>query len=154
MLRWVFGEVDWVSGWRGRLGTLEIDVEDCAHLNLGFDGGSVGFLGMDFLRRDTTRRCTAIAEAGSLQWDAVAGQVSLFTPETGQWQILFEQKPHRDDSYRMQMKLFLDAVAHGRIAPLAATGEDGLAVLHMIEAARRSAANSGSRCMVSEGVNA
>ncbi|MFC2992186.1 Gfo/Idh/MocA family protein [Halomonas tibetensis] len=151
MLRWVFGEVDWIGGWIGRLGKLEIDVEDCAHLNLGFAGGCVGSLGMDFLRQNTTRCCTAIAEAGSLRWDAVAGEVSLFMPEIGHWQVLMQQTSHRDDSYRTQITRFLDAVANGRIDTLAATGEDGLAVLYMIEAARQSAEDNGRRCRISKG---
>lgn len=148
MLRWVFGEVEWVGGWTGGLGALEIDVDDCAHLTLGFANGSVGLLGMDFLRRDTTRHCTAIAEAGSLKWDAITGQVSLFTPEAGQWQILFEQKPHRDESYRKQINLFLNAVYRGHILKPAASGKDGLAVLRIIETARQSAENEGRRSLV------
>lgn len=144
LLRWVFGEVDWISGWLGQQGALEIDVEDCVHLNLGFADGSVGALAMDFLRRDTTRSCLAIGEAGTLKWDAVAGEVSLFTPDLGEWTVIHQEKPDRDESYRVQIELFLQAAADGRTDEIAASGEDGLAVLNMIEAARRSA-NTGAR---------
>ena len=65
MLRWVFGEVDWLSVWIGRQSALEIDVEDSAMLQLGFTSGPVAQLGMDFLRRDTTRTCTALGAEGS-----------------------------------------------------------------------------------------
>ncbi|MBS8230192.1 gfo/Idh/MocA family oxidoreductase [Marinobacter salarius] len=155
MLRWVFGEVDWVSGWSGQLGALDVDVEDSAYLNLGFDSGVVGSVGMDFLRRDATRSCTAIAEAGTLRWDAVAGQVSLFSAENNQWQVLAEKKADRDASYRDQMKLFLGAVASGETPPIAAMGADGLAVLNIIDAAKRSVENNGRQIsLVSKEANA
>ena len=51
MLRWVFGEVDWLSGWIGRQGGLEVDVEDCAMIQMGFPDGPVAQLGMDFAPR-------------------------------------------------------------------------------------------------------
>lgn len=151
LLRWIFGEVDWISSWSGQLGALDIDVEDCAYLNLGFSSGVVGSLCMDFLRHDTTRCCTAIAEAGTLRWDAVAGDISLFSAETNEWQTLVEKKPGRDASYRDQIKLFLAAIPSDQILPNAATGADGLAVLRLIEAARKSAEGSGQVTSVSRG---
>ena len=66
-LRWIFGEVDWVKAYLGRHSQLEIDVEDVAHLILGFSPnraakapGPVAALSLDFLRHDPTRLCTAI----------------------------------------------------------------------------------------------
>jgi len=149
MLRWVFGEVDWVSGWIGQLGALDIDVEDSVYLNLGFSSGIVANLGMDFLRHDTTRCCTAIAETGTLRWDAVAGQVSLFSHDDNQWRVLVDKQPDRDASYQEQIKLFLDAVVSGKPDQTAATGIDGLAVLHLIDAAKISAKNNGQLSLVS-----
>lgn len=154
MLRWVFGEIDWVSGWSGQLGTLDVDVEDSAYLNLGFSSGVVGSVGMDFLRHDTTRCCTAIAEGGTLRWNGVSGQVSLFSPENNQWQVLVEKKPDRDASYREQIRLFVEAVASGEPPQVAAIGADGLAVLNIIDAAKRSTENNGQLCLVSKEANA
>jgi predicted dehydrogenase len=143
MLRWVFGDVDWISGWNGTLSSLDIDVEDCGHFNLGFSSGAVCNLSMDFLRHDTTRCCTAIGEYGTLRWDAVSGELALFTPETNRWETLFQKIPERNDSYRGQLSSFLTATSKGRLTSEVATGEDGLATLQLIEAARRSTENSG-----------
>lgn len=150
MLRWVFGEFAWVGAWIGQQGTLDIDVEDCAHLSLGFAAGPVGQLGIDFLRRDTTRVCTAIAEAGSLRWDAVAGQVALYDPAAGGWKVLCAQRPDRDATYRAQLCRFLEAIELGVVQSGVATGDDGLAVVQIIEAARRSAAADGRRIYISD----
>lgn len=141
LLRWVFGEVDWVSSWNGNLGALEIDVEDCAYLNLGFSSGVVGNVCMDFLRHDTARCCTAIGELGTLRWDAVAGSVSLFSARSQSWEVLLESRPDRDATYYQQLKSFLALVSDEHEPNYAAKGEDGLAVLQLIEAAKKSALN-------------
>lgn len=71
-LRWIFGEVDWVKATLSRQSSLALDVEDTAHLTLGFapadDGHQlIGTVNMDFVRHDTTRLCTTIGENGSLR---------------------------------------------------------------------------------------
>lgn len=123
---------------------LEIDVEDSAMIQMEFAGGAVAQLGMDFLRRDTTRVCTAIGETGSLRWDAVAGRVDHFDPEQGTWVEVVNVTPDRDASYRAQIAAFLAAV-RGTPGQVAARGADGLAVMQLVEAARRSDAQQGLR---------
>ncbi len=150
-LRWLFGEVVWVSAWLGRQSALEIDVEDTAYLLLGFapDGSGrapVAALNMDFIRHDTTRRCTAIGEQGSLSWNGLIGEVTEQLADSIAGQTVFHHPPQRDDSYRAQWRHFLTCIQTGQ-APRV-TGEDGLAVLNIVEAARRSAAAQGVRVLV------
>ena len=148
MLHWVFGNVDWVGAWTGQLGKLEIDVEDSANLTLGFASGAVGQLAMDFLRRDTTRHCIAIGDRGTLRWDAVASTVTAFDPDAGAWQGVVAVRAERDSTYRHQLSRFLAAVAAGSSDVVGATGEDGLAVLEIIEATHESAKRDGQRTKV------
>lgn len=140
-LRWLFGEVEWVSAIQRKQSNLEIDVEDTAHLVLGFarETGAaplIATLNMDFIRHDTTRCCTVIGEAGSLRWNALTGIVEIFEPGGNAWQSLFMHPHQRDDSYLAEWRHFLDCMAGGG-SPLI-SGHDGLAVLQIIEAARHS----------------
>jgi len=142
-LRWLFGEVEWVSAVQRRQSDLQIDVEDTAHLILGFvkdqaPTSVVAALTMDFIRHDTTRTCTAIGAAGSLRWNALEGTVDVFEAGAKSWQTLFTHRHQRDDSYLAEWKEFLESINLGR-AP-AVSGSDGLAVLAVIAAARRSSA--------------
>lgn len=142
-LRWIFGEVEWVQASLSNQSILEINVEDTAHLILRFkpdaDGRRlIANLNMDLVRQDTTRQCLAIGERGSLRWDGLAGTVELFSQGESQWAPLFTHSPQRDESYTAEWRHFL-ACLHEGGAPLIG-GEDGLAVLRIIEAARRSAA--------------
>ena len=154
-LRWLFGEVEWVSAVLRKQSCLEIDVEDTAHLVLGFAGQAgltppVANLNMDFLRHDTTRSCTVIGENGSLRWNALAGTVELFDKEAPKaWQTLFSHQHHRDESYVAQWKHFLECIA-GRETPQV-SGDDGYAVLKIIEAARDSAATGRVAIVETEG---
>ena len=145
-LRWLFGEVETVSAIVRQQGRLEIDVEDTALLTLGFaaaDGASlVATLGMDLLRHDTTRCCTAIGEAGTLRWDAITGRVELFEKGGSAWTALYSHLPDRDESYTEEWRHFLRCIAEGT-RPFV-TGEDGLAVLRIVDAARVSSSTGAS----------
>ena len=141
-LRWLFGEVEWVSAVQRKQSDLEIDVEDTAHLVLGFAPvrGQVpvmASLDMDFVRHDATRTCTVIGETGTLRWDGLAGTVAVFEREAKAWHTLVERPVHRDETYLAEWRNFLDCIAgHGRPR---VSGEAGLAVLRIVEAAQRSA---------------
>lgn len=150
-LRWIFGEIAWVNAWTGKLSGLEIDVEDTAHLTLGHLGHDPGkalvtSLSMDFIRHDTTRTCLAIGENGSLRWQATSGSIDYLPAGAGIWETIFEHMPERDESYLAQWRHFLDCVESGRM-PLV-TGEDGLATLTVIAAARQSSAREGMRITI------
>lgn len=149
-LRWIFGEVAWVNAWIGKQSALEIDVEDSAHLTLGFAPDAAGnrpvaVLSLDFIRRDTTRQCVAIGETGSLRWNGIAGTVEHLAPGKG-WQMVFQHTPGRDESYRAQWRHFLGCVRDGAVPRV--DGADGLAVVNLVAAARQSSAAWGARVTV------
>jgi predicted dehydrogenase len=151
-LRWIFGEVTWVSAWLGRQSALEIDVEDTAHLTLGFARHVLGLipvatLSLDFIRHDTMRLCTAIGEQGSLRWNGLTGEVEERPAGSSGWHLVFHHTSQRDDSYRTQWQNFLSCVQTGRTPCV--TGEDGLAVMEIIDAARQSAAEQGTHVPIS-----
>ncbi len=149
-LRWIFGEVEQISAWVGRQSELEIDVEDTAHLILNFsakDDGHrlVGTLSLDLLRHDTTRLCTAIGENGSLRWNGLTGVVEKFDMGAKVWKVLFTHQHQREDSYLAEWQHLFECVSDSK-SPLI-TGDDGLKVLQIIDAARLSA-ESGCRTKV------
>jgi predicted dehydrogenase len=141
-LRWIFGEVVWVQAVLKKQSDLEIDVEDTAHLLLGFEKDALGrnpiaSLNMDFVRRDTTRKCVAIGEFGSLRWNGLSGAVDLFPADGKVWEPRFMHLSQRDESYTTEWQHFLNCIANN--APPMISGRDGLSTIRVIEAARRSA---------------
>lgn len=139
-LCWIFGSIEWVIASLSRQSTLEIDVEDTAHLVVGFvpeaDGRRlIGTVNLDFIRHDTVRNCTAIGEESSLRWNGLDGSVERFDNQANKWQELFCHQQQRDDSFLEEWKNFLECVYLHK-SPLV-VGEDGLRVLQIIEAARK-----------------
>lgn len=147
-LQWLLGPVAWVAAQLLRQGTWNIDVEDTALLTLGVAGadGCVASLQMDFVRHDTTRRCTLIGEQGSLQWDALAGRLLWQAAGESAWETVDQSAPEGDATYRAQWQAFAASCRTG--APPAVSVEDGARVLHVVDAARRSAAEDGRRVAV------
>ncbi len=140
-LRWLLGDVAWVSAIMRRQGELEIDTEDTVHLVLGFAApagakGVVARADLDFIRQDSTRSCVVIGESGTVRWDALAGTVSIFKAGASSWSVVADQPPARDETYRAEWAHFLACIG-GTEQPLV-TGADGLAVVRIAEAARRS----------------
>lgn len=140
-LRWIFGEVDWVRATLLRQSELEIDVEDTVHLTIGFEKSIYGKqlianLNMDFIRHDTTRSCIVIGDRGSLRWDGILGEVSIIQAGEEIWKTLFVNDNGIEETYVLEWQEFIDAIKEKRDP--AVTGEDGLRVVEIIEAARLS----------------
>jgi predicted dehydrogenase len=137
-LSWVFGRVIWVQATALQSGTLELDVEDLALLNLGFDGGAVASVQLDFLQRTYSRFCKVIGSAGTLMWDAAQQSVQFFAPGDKQGRELFRESDlDRNASYQRALGHFFDCMKSD-VRPMV-DAEDGWAVLRVIEAARTSA---------------
>ena len=140
-LRWIFGEVEWVNAILSKQSSLDIDVEDTAHITLGFVPKPhihqlIGVVNLDFIRHDTTRICIAIGEKGSLRWNGLTGELDIFEAGGKEWQQMFAYNHQLDGSYKAEWTNFLECVNQNK-PPLVA-GEDGLKVLEMVDALRKS----------------
>ena len=147
-LRWIFGEVDWVSAWCGKQSDLEIDVEDTAHLTLKFASESslpalVGQLNLDFTRHDRTRSIAAVCAEGTLRWDGITLRVEEWPRGGAGWGVAYAEEAWAPTSYERQWDSFYSAVTKGATPEV--TVEDGLAVLSVIDSARSSHDSAGIR---------
>lgn len=138
-LRWIFGEAYWVNCMLLTKSDLEIDVEDCAHLLIGFKELGlaeevVASINLDFFRQDSTRLCLAICENGSIRWNGVTCEVEEFDILTSTWNSMFVESSHGSDSILAEWKDFLHCISTGDVPR--SSGLDGLKVLEIIEAAR------------------
>ena len=146
-LRWIFGDVTWVQAVVSRQSQLDIDVEDTAHVVLGFERKSTGAeviasLSLDFVRQDTTRCCTVIGTRGTLRWNGISGVVDIFRSGAAAWEQVAAEPVERDATYVAEWQAFLAGIETG--CPVPVHGRDGLAVLRIVEAVRRAAATSGT----------
>lgn len=131
----LFGRFDRVFCVTGHSGELEIDVEDSADILFTRADGVVAQLHMDFLQRKATRRCKVIGQRGNLHWDLIGNSIMLETA-TAQETLFAEPDVDRNAMYLELLRGFID-LAQGRAAPRISY-EDGLAILVMVDAMRRS----------------
>ncbi len=141
-LQWIFGEIDWVRASLSRQSTLEIDVEDTAHLILGFSRRSeisqlIGSLNMDYIRHDETRVCTVLGDYGSLRWNGITGVVSKLDKGESTWKEIFRHTPTRNETYAEEWLDFIDCINTGNQP--ANSGVCSLRILEVIESIRISA---------------
>lgn len=140
-LQWIFGEIDWVSASLSRQSSLEVDVEDSAHLIMGFKSTSargqlIATLSLDFIRQDQTRYCLAIGDDGSLRWDGVKGEVAMLEKGASEWRVLFTSGSSNEKTYLSEWLSFIDKV-HDLAIPTE-QGLEEIRVLEVIESARLS----------------
>ena len=149
-LQWIFGQIDWVNASLSQQSLLEIDVEDSAHLIMGFKPQKgnrqlIATLNLDFIRQDQTRYCVAIGDKGSLRWDGLSGQVSVVKKGESEWKLLFNSGPGSENTYMVEWLTFIDMVKN-----LSISSEQGLleiGVLEIIESARLSSKRRAQVCV-------
>jgi predicted dehydrogenase len=132
---WLFGLPDVVHCVGGKYSALEVDVEDAVELTLEYsDPARLVTLGLNFLERTPARRFDVVGSEGTLRWDGISRRLTL-TGAVGS-QVSDHSENDRNAAYMAELKHFL-ACAAGLEKP-AVTIQDGMNVLAVIEAARKS----------------
>jgi len=148
-LRWLFGEVEALWAFTGKISDLELSsaVEDTAEIGLRFAGGVLGSVHLDYNQRPPDHRLEIIGTQGTITWENASGIASAFTAQTGSWQHYAPlpgctQPPgfSRNDLFLDQMRHFIDVVK-GQSYPLC-TLQDGIQALKLALAVVESQASS------------
>lgn len=140
-LSWIFGEVDWVSGYLAKQSNLKIDVEDIAYCLLGFkdnkfDHTFVANLTLDFIRKDSTRYCIVHGEEGSIRWNGLENSVEILLNSESDWRSIFNGKINKDESYINELEHFLDCITKDKQPSV--TVDEAFKTLKIIDSIRYS----------------
>lgn len=140
-LRWIFGDVEWVSGVLSRQSLLQIDVEDSAQIILGFEEDAdgrklIGNVSLDFFRHDPLRDCTVVGELGSIRWNGILGIVEVWKQGQDAWKVDSSFPGELEQSYISEWLYFLHQIDTKEVD--LASGQDSYRVLEMIDAIRSS----------------
>ena len=148
--RWLLGEVHSLWAFAGRLGDLELSVEDTVEIGLKFENGVLGSLHMDYNQQPPAHTLEIIGTGGQLKWDNADGQVQVLRQNVQkpgepvseqdlvpEGFVRTDKVVVRNDLFLAEMRHFL-AVARCVQAP-ACTLEDGYQALRLVMAAQESA---------------
>jgi predicted dehydrogenase len=130
-LYWLFGDVSRVACFGGPRSSLELDVEDVVGVLLDFASGVIGSIALDYASGVYRRGLQIVGEEASLSWRW--GQHAALLEHDGAVTEL--PVSGVEAMYERLIDDFLDALAERR-APRT-PGEEGLAVLRIVDAARR-----------------
>jgi len=140
-VRWIVGEVEQVYCLSGHVSDLEMDVDDMAEIVLKFQDGIFGSVHLDMVQRTPFRLCRVIGTDGTIEWNANSHQVRLFSVFENGWQDLHPAMDmDRNEMYDAELKHFFGCI-QGRFEPFC-SGEDGLRVLQIVLAAKKSSAQN------------
>lgn len=137
---WILGTPARVHACGGRYGALEINVEDMVSLGLEYEQPRMlANIHLDFLQRAASRTCKFIGAEGTLVWDGIAETIALYRADTRAWtRTELRATPDKNQMYLDELSHFLEAVEQRQ--PVTISGEQGLQVLRIVEAAKRSIA--------------
>jgi predicted dehydrogenase len=143
-LLWIFGDINWIRAITSKQSDLDIDVEDSAHILMGFKkhnkNNLIASLNMDFIRHDRKRECIVLGSKGSVKWDGLNGTVELWKKEATSWEELFNLED-LEKSYEYEWDN-LETSYMNQVQPFI-NGLEGLKTLHAIDVVKKSSKLDG-----------
>jgi predicted dehydrogenase len=144
-LRWLVGEVSALWAFTGKLGDLELQVEDTAEIGLRFASGALGSIHLDYNQRPPSHCLEMIGTEGTIRWDNADGAARHYRAEEGQWKA--HPAPdgfERNQLFLAQMRHFL-GVVRDQEEP-SCTLDDGIKALQLALAVHASQAQGKIIC--------
>jgi predicted dehydrogenase len=137
-LRWLVGEVEDLWAFSGKLGDLDLTVEDTAEIGMRFNNGAFGSIQLSYNQKPTTHTLEMIGTGGSIRWDNATGITSWYPSEKCEWQRTeLPDGYERNELFRSEMEHFIKVI-RGDEQPVC-TLDDGIAALELASAAKQSA---------------
>lgn len=144
-LRWLAGEVESLWAFSGRLGDLELSVEDTAEVGFRFRNGALGSLHLNYNQRPAQHDLDIIGTNGIIRWNYRDGEarVSHADNHIPSWepQIMPSDNEKldysRNDMFLDEMQHFIDVIRGD--TPSRCTLDDGIQALRLALAAHKSA---------------
>jgi len=145
-LRWMFGEVDGVTGFYDKRSYLDIDTEDVAEILLRFQSGVLASVHLDYLQAEYRCVVRVVGDRGVIEWNFNPQLVRLYSHATREWKTLLDvPKPNINEMYVEELRHFLEAVETGRMTCYdLSEGRKTLGLLMRIKSGSLGAASSKS----------
>ena len=98
-LTWVLGPVQAVSCLKGKLTSLDTDIDDAYQMIVRVGDGIIGHLMLDVVSRVPYRGGRLFSEGGIVEWSLTDRHVRVFTGSDKQWQEYGDSESHSEEGY-------------------------------------------------------
>jgi predicted dehydrogenase len=145
-LTWILGDIEAVSCFKGKLSSLDVDIDDIYHTLLQFKQGTLGHLLVDVISRVPYRTCRFVSEYGVIEWTWSEKRVRVFQVETGKW-VDYMEPPgiaengyiSTENMYIEEMRTFVKAIRGDLQYPYSL--EEDQKIIALLKAAEQSSEN-------------
>jgi predicted dehydrogenase len=135
--RMLFGEVESLWAFSGKLGKLEIDVEDTAEIGLKFKNGPIGSVHINYNQQPPRHQLEIVCTDGTVRWDNAEKKIIFYDGSKGDWTSYpLDENFDRDSLFTSQIQHFIK-VAAGEEKPFC-TLDDGIWSVKLAQAAKKS----------------
>lgn len=135
LMLWLLGRCKTLRADLARLGEIALDVEDFAEINATMESGARASIHLDMLSRPAFRTCQIVGSVGSIRYDLTARPARAEISDGVTWREIAEDSASLGELFERQLAAF----SSGDPQHTMAKASDGLAVLHIVDAARLSA---------------
>ena len=132
MMAWLLGPISAVTCDAGRIGDLEIDVEDYASLALRHRAGPRSEIHLDYLQREKRRGCELVGTEGTLVWNSEGKapevcSVRLYRAAAARWDEIFRSDGlDANEAYVAMLQAFLAALGNNPPTSPLLTGREAM----------------------------
>lgn len=143
-LTWMFGNIDAISCFKGKLSKLDVDIDDAYQIIIKFKSGVFGHMLIDVISRVPDRSCKIFGEEGVTLWDWGVG-AKVYTakdkcwtnyPEKGGIAVEGYTEKIKEEPYIEEMDRFIRAIKKEEKYPY--TLEEDKTILDLLYAAEKS----------------
>jgi len=131
---WFFGQPNTVNCIGGSISGFDLEVEDTAHVLLGYPKLSVS-VNLSFMQKHSRRDFQIAGTQGYLEWDQDGNRLGIYSYETGDIDDSEDPAFSNDDMFVAQAKYFLDNYSNLNTSELL---EQSRASLAIVEASKLS----------------
>lgn len=142
-LVWAVGDVETVACFRGKLTSLDIDIDDVYQMLLRHRDGTLGHVQVDVVSRVPYRIGRFLSERGVIEWNWTDHRVRVFDASSGTWTEYEEPKGTvetgyiaAEDMYRDEMRAYIAAIRGEQ--PWGYTLTEDKNILSLLQEAERS----------------
>ncbi len=117
-LTWIFGHIDMISCFKGKLSKLDVDIDDFYQIIVKFKSGVFGHMLIDVISRVPDRGCKIFGEEGIILWNWGEG-VKVYTAKDKRWKNYPEKggisikgyaEKIKEEPYIEEMNTFIRAI--------------------------------------------
>jgi len=146
-LTWIFGNIDKISCFKGKLSTLDVDIDDAYQIMMKFENGVIGHVLVDVISRVPDRSCKMFGEKGVIFWDW-GNDIRVYTSKDKRWKNYAEKQGTnikgyaekiKEEPYIEEMNHFIKAIKNEEEFPY--TLDEDKNILESLYAAERSSDN-------------